>query len=162
MKNLTLFLCLFCLFAGCRQRPSSVQDSDPEVVVIPFQIHGTLDFLREGELLYSIMIEIAETDSTRMRGMMQRDAFPEKTGMLFIFQQETERSFWMANTPVALDLLFINADSTVIDIHKYARPFSKENITSSGPARFVLEVQAGFVDSIGIIETDRVSWTRTE
>lgn len=95
--------------------------------------------------------------------MMQREGFPSDTsGMLFPFDEEEEQSFWMANTPLSLDLFFISADSQVVSIHKYAQPNTAEQIPSEGPAKYVLETPAGFADSYGILEGDRVWWRRTE
>ena len=80
--------------------------------------------------------------------------------MLFIFNREEVQSFWMAHTPLSLDIMYVNADSQIVDIAKYTRPFSPSSITSEAPARFVVEVPAGFSDTHGITETDRVSWRR--
>jgi uncharacterized membrane protein (UPF0127 family) len=157
-----LLLALLPLLAACRgeSEPSRPAPAD-SAATIPFRRDGTLTFLRDDTPLLDIALEIAATDSARTRGMMQREAFPSnRSGMLFIFDRAEIQSFWMANTPVALDLLFIGADSQIVDIHKYARPFSPDQITSSAPARFVLEVPAGFVDANGIAETDRTRWQR--
>ena len=93
--------------------------------------------------------------------MMQRTGFPERSGMLFIFPFEDTQTFWMANTPVALDMIFADADSEIVSIEKYTRPLSADNVVSDEPARFVLEVPAGFVDSHGIVESDRLRWNVT-
>lgn len=127
---------------------------------IPFRDDGRLVFLREGRPVVEIAVEIAETDSARTRGLMQRTGLPERSGMLFVFDREEPQGFWMANTPIALDLFFVSADSQVVSISKYARPFSPESIESAAPARFVVEVPAGFADTYGLIEGDRVRWQR--
>jgi uncharacterized membrane protein (UPF0127 family) len=129
-------------------------------VEIPFTKHGRLQVLREGQPLVSLDIEIADDDSSRMRGMMQRTNFPDMSGMLFIFPFERLQSFWMANTPVSLDILFASADTQIVDIRRYTTPLSPESVDSSVPARFVLELPAGFCDSYGIVESDRLRWTR--
>ena len=95
-----------------------------------------------------------------MRGMMQRTSFPERSGMLFLFDQEEPQAFWMGNTPLALDLVFISADSQVVHVAKYTRPFSEAMIPSERPAQYVLEVPAGFADTYGINEEFRVRWER--
>jgi len=128
---------------------------------IPFTVEGSLSFERsDGTPITQIGIEIADDDSTRTRGLMQRASIPDSLGMLFIFDRQESRSFWMANTPHSLDILFINLDREIVDIAKYTRPFSPEPITSRAPAIYVLEVKAGFTDRWGITETDRISWTR--
>jgi uncharacterized protein len=143
---------------GCSQEEASYERDE---IVVPFRKDGTLDFVRDGVPVVTIDVEIAETDSARARGLMQRTALPERSGMLFIFDREETQSFWMANTPLALDILFVGADSQIVDVRKYTRPFSATNITSSAPAQFVVEVPAGFADTYGILEWDRVRWQRT-
>lgn len=134
-----------------------------ESKTIPFDKEGRLAILQQRDTLVVIDLEIADTDSARQRGMMQRDGFPSDTsGMLFPFPKEEDRSFWMANTPVALDLFFVNADSQIVSITKYAEPNTADQIPSQGPAKYVLETPAGFADSYGILEGDRVRWKRTD
>jgi hypothetical protein len=130
---------------------------------IPFEKEGNLAVLSEGDTLVTLQIEIADTDSSRERGMMGRESFPDPTsGMLFVFDDERPRSFWMANTPLSLDLFFINADSTVVNVAKYAKPYSPDPVQSDGPAQFVLETPAGFADTYGVVSGDRVRWTEDE
>ncbi len=152
---------LFLFLTGCgnpRQEPASATDREE---LIPFREDARLTISREAEPYVELAIEIAESDSSRQRGLMQRAGLPDGSGMLFLFALESERSFWMLNTPIALDLIFIDADSTVMRVARYIQPMSGESIPSNGPARFVLEVEAGYSDTIGLIEGDRVSWTRT-
>lgn len=159
---LCCFLMLICLSACQPDATEPPGAPEPEESPIPFRTDGTLDFLREGEPVLSIDIEIADTDSAMERGMMQRTGFPPMSGMLFIFDRERPQSFWMANTPVALDLIFIDTDSNLVSIAKYAKPFSAESITSEGPAQYVLEVPAGFSDTYGLTTNERVRWRRTD
>ena len=152
-----LLFFLVLVMASCRNESPSPA---PVSKLISFREDGSLDFLRMGESILSLRIEIADTDSLRERGMMQRTSFPPESGMLFLFDREEVRQFWMGNTPLSLDLLFISADSVIIDISKYARPYSDEPIISAAPAQFVLEVPGGFVDARGIVEGDMVRWMR--
>jgi uncharacterized membrane protein (UPF0127 family) len=152
---------LVTLINGCQSNSDSNRSSDSiEETNIPFRKDGTLTIARNGEVYATIAIEIAENDSTRTRGMMQRTSNPADSGMLFIFDYEEDRAFWMANTPLSLDLLFADADSTIVTIKKYMQPLSAQEVPSNGPARFVLEVIAGYSDTIGIIEGDKLSWAR--
>lgn len=146
---------------GCSDLDSGADDASNESETsIPFRKDGELTFLTSGDDILSIDIEIADTDSARQRGMMQRDSLPSRAGMLFIFPREEMQSFWMANTPLSLDLIFIDADSQIVDIEKYTRPFSTRSIASAEPARYVLEVRAGFCDTYGITEGLFVRWRR--
>lgn len=135
--------------------------SDEDTADAPaFREDGTLTFYRDGMEPLEIAIEIADTDEARARGLMGREALPDMSGMLFIFEEEAERSFWMADTPLSLDLLFIDGDGVIGHIHKYASPFSSEQIPSEGPAQYVLEVPAGFTDQHNIAVTDSLSYER--
>jgi len=130
---------------------------------IPFTDEGTLTFSRaDSSEITTIRIEIADDDSTRTRGLMQRTNMPADAGMLFIFPDETVRSFWMANTPLSLDMMFVTREGEIIDVHKYTKPLSPENVTSSAPAAYVVEVKAGFTDTWGISETDRIEWSAND
>jgi len=130
---------------------------------IPFTKEGRLAFIQDGNPTVTIDIEIADTDSARERGMMQREGFPnDRSGMLFPFNQEQPQSFWMSNTPVSLDILFANADSQIVRIAKYTTPFTNKRYRSGEPAQYVVEVPAGFADSYGILEGDRIRWRREE
>ncbi len=144
---------------GCGDSPDPRPGGSTQVE-IPFTRHGVLEIVRGGESVVTIDIEVADNDSSRMRGMMQRSGFPAMSGMLFIFPYEDMQRFWMANTPVALEILFANADSQVVDIHRYTKPLSPQSVDTSVPAQYVLEVPAGFCDTHGIVESDRLRWSR--
>lgn len=128
---------------------------------IEFRADGVLEFLRDdGSRIMRIAIEIAESDSAQARGLMDRRSLPSLGGMIFIDPASRERSFWMRNTPLPLDLLFIRSDSTIANIFKRTTPYSDDRINSVGEVQFVLEVRAGFTDRNGIEEGQRVRWTR--
>jgi uncharacterized protein len=151
------------LSTGCGTR-NQAPGNDPgakenQSVGIPFRADATLSLFRGSESYQQMAIEIADSDSSRTRGLMQRDSLPEDSGMLFIFDREEPQSFWMANTPLSLDLIFINRDSSIVHIAKYAQPLSPDPVPSEEPARFVLEVEAGYADTKGILEGDRVTWS---
>jgi len=149
-------LLLICLAISCQSSPSPSSTTSE----ISFRVDGSLDFLRDGASFLTLEIEIADTDSLRERGMMQRSSFPPESGMLFLFDHQEFRQFWMGNTPLSLDILFISNDSTIVDIAKFAKPYSPEPIVSQAPSQYVLEVPAGFADTKGIVEGDIVRWIR--
>src|SRR5690554_7281945 len=103
-----LVLAALLAIIGCSDQPDRPatfpQETGPgaDEEVIPFRRDGSLSFIRDGEEQLQIEIEIADTDSARTRGLMQRESLPERSGMLFIFDDEAPRGFWMANTPLAL------------------------------------------------------------
>ncbi|WP_263786446.1 DUF192 domain-containing protein [Salinibacter grassmerensis] len=158
-----LVLPLLLIGLAC-QNPDSAGSAEADTTdAIPFTKEGRLTFLQNGDSTVTIDLEIADTDSARERGMMQRTGFPnDRSGMLFPFEEEQPQSFWMSNTPVALDILFADADSQIVSIAKYTTPFSTERYRSGDPAQYVVEVPAGFADSHGILEGDRIRWRRVE
>jgi uncharacterized membrane protein (UPF0127 family) len=161
MRPFALLLVAALCLAGCRGERRAPAD-DPEVrTSIPFRLDGTLRFLRpDGTPITGISIEIAETDSARTRGLMERDTIPPQVGMLFIMPREEIQSFWMASTPKSLDIIFVGSDSRIVSIGKYTTPFASENVTSTGPAKYVVEVAAGFADTHGLVPGDIISWAR--
>ena len=164
-RTLTLTLLVASVLLGglgCGRSGDSSSTTEADTTeTIPFTTEGRLAFIQDGDSTVTIDIEIAETDSARQRGMMQRKGFPnDRSGMLFPFEKEEPQSFWMSNTPVALDIIFVDADSQIVSIAKYTTPFSSENYRSGDPAQFVVEVPAGFADSHGILEGDRIRWRR--
>jgi uncharacterized protein len=102
-------------------------------------------------------VELAETPRTREIGMMWRTEVPRGTGMLFDFRQPQDVGFWMKNTLVSLDLVFIRADGTILRIAANAPPLSLQAIPSYGPIRGVLEIGAGEAARLGLAPGQRVT-----
>ncbi len=103
------------------------------------------------------MVEIADDDRERARGLMFRRSMPDDEGMLFDFFSEQPESFWMRNTYIPLDMLFIKADGTIDSIAEHATPLSERSIPSKSPVRFVLEINGGLSETLGIKLGDKVS-----
>lgn len=102
-------------------------------------------------------IEIAEKQAEQMRGLMYRQLMSEHFGMLFIFQSESPRSFWMRNTFIPLDMLFIESDGDIVSIIENAEPLTETSRRSAGPAKYVLELAGGESARAGIAAGDHVS-----
>ncbi len=94
-------------------------------------------------------IEVADDETERARGLMFRRDFPADRGMLFVFDNTAQRGFWMRNTPLPLDLLFISESGRVVAIRKGV-PFSEATISPIYPVRFVLELNEGTAALLGI------------
>lgn len=128
------------------------------------------EFKREGELEFAgknpkreikrIVIEIADTDRERELGLMYRKSMDDDKGMLFIFDRDEPQSFWMKNTIIPLDIIYVNSVMEIVKIHKNTTPFSENSIPSEKPAKFVVEVAGGFTDRYGIREGDQISFRR--
>jgi uncharacterized membrane protein (UPF0127 family) len=102
-------------------------------------------------------VEIAVNDADRAKGLMYRKELPEGRGMLFDFKREQEVSFWMKNTYIPLDMLFIRTDGRILRIAENTTPLSEALIGSGGPVLAVLEVIGGTAGKLGLAPGDRVA-----
>ncbi len=153
---LALFFLL--LLSGCSKSDSPANNVSED---IPFRPDGVLDFIRpDSSISARIFIEIAESPEAQATGLMYRRSVPDKGGMLFVDAAPSMRSFWMKNTALALDILFVDEAGEIVNIVKRTTPYSEEQILSTGPAQYVVEVRAGFTDKYSITENDRISWER--
>lgn len=167
-----LALLPFLLFAACQSEPSSETAApEPGSGMVPggcqdrpgitYRTDAQLQFIRaDGTPVHAIAIEIADSDSTVQRGLMDRRCLPADWGMLFVFPAAEPQTFYMANTPRSLDIMFFSPDSTLLNVAKYTEPLSPDRLPSEGPARFVVETPAGFADRFGLIPGDRITWSR--
>lgn len=135
-----------------------------------YQAPMRLEFLKEGLLSFytangdyitTIDIELAEASEERRIGMMFRTSMEENQGMFFIFPYETRQSFWMKNTILPLDMIFINSSNEIVTIHKNTTPYAETQYPSTRSAQYVLEMNAGYCDRVGIKEGDKIGWMRT-
>jgi len=124
-------------------------------------------FTKEGELIVfkasdstkvSLNIEIADTDFDIQTGLMYRNSMENTQGMLFIFDEESERFFYMKNTKIPLDLIYINANRNIVSFQKDAKPFDESSLPSNAPAKYVLEINAGLVDTWSLSVGDRIKF----
>ncbi len=115
-----------------------------------------IPILTSDNVRYEFEVEVARTDKQKQIGMMFRNDVAPQTGMLFLFNDETIRSFWMKNTFVSLDLLFIRRDGVVSHIHENAEPRSLAAIPSNGPAFAVLEIGGGEAKRLELGVGDRL------
>lgn len=102
---------------------------------------------QNGELI--IRAEVADTGEERARGLMFREELPEGEGMLFVFPEETSSPFWMKNTPISLDLIFIR-DDRIIDVIPDAVPFSESLLNPDASYTEVIEVPGGYAARHGV------------
>jgi len=107
--------------------------------------------------VHSFTVEVVDNDADRAKGLMYRRELPEGRGMLFDFRRDQEVSFWMQNTYIPLDMIFIRGDGRVLRIEENTEPLSTRMIPSRGPVRAVLEVIGGTSRKLGIAPGDRVA-----
>jgi uncharacterized membrane protein (UPF0127 family) len=138
---------------------TAVQKPAEKPAATVFDIEGQLTFVDAADKeITSIYIEIADDEYSRERGLMYRHYIPDTVGMLFIFPDEARRWFWMHNTPSSLDIMYANGDKEITRIIENAIPYSDESMPSGDPAKFVIEVKAGFAARHQIKQGDRFSF----
>jgi uncharacterized membrane protein (UPF0127 family) len=103
-----------------------------------------------------VRVEVVRTPAARARGLMFRSQLDQDQGMLFVMDREEVQSFWMKNTYLPLDMLFIRADGTVARIAADTEPLSTRTISSGEPVLAVLELNAGTAARLGLRAGDRV------
>jgi uncharacterized protein len=106
---------------------------------------------------HKFSIELATTEAQMEQGLMFRRYLAPDAGMLFDFKRPIAAQMWMKNTPIPLDMLFLDAGGKVVDLHERAVPYSLDVIASKAPARFVIELNGGTVARLGISVGDRVT-----
>jgi uncharacterized protein len=107
-------------------------------------------------------IEVVDTDAGREKGLMFRQSLAPDAGMLFDFLSEQPVEFWMVNTFIPLDMVFIGANGTVRTVHANARPQDPTPIPSGVPVQFVLEIPGGRAAEIGLQPGDRMEQSRVK
>ncbi|MBU0475748.1 MAG: DUF192 domain-containing protein [Bacteroidetes bacterium] len=151
-----LFMVLYNLPKTPKSGNNSVKKSS-----IKFQKDGELTFQSADEKYISMIdIEIADDDNKRTTGLMDRLSMEEKQGMLFVFPHESFQSFWMKNTVISLDIIFVDRNNEIVTIHKNTVPFDTSQYQSTKPASQVVEVIAGYTDLYNINIGDKIVWRR--
>lgn len=129
-------------------------DNPPE-----FRKDGELHFINESDsVIFSIDMELATNEEEHARGLMFRKQMDENKGMLFIFPNEDWRSFWMHNTLIPLDIIYVNSDRKVISICKNTKTLDDTSLPSEAPAMYVVEINAGLCDKYGIEKGTEVNF----
>ncbi|MEH6661308.1 MAG: DUF192 domain-containing protein [Parasphingorhabdus sp.] len=123
--------------AGLRQVPLSIRTSDT-----------THDFI----------VEVAESSAQQAQGLMFRTRLAADKGMIFPFSRDRVAGFWMKNTVISLDIIFVRRDGTIESIAANTTPYSLESVRSNEPVGAVLEIAAGRAAELGIEPGDTVTW----
>lgn len=128
-----------------------------------FTKEGVLAFLNsERDTIKVVDIEIADTEPERTQGMMYRSDMPYNQAMLFIMEYERPQSFWMRNTKLSLDIIYVNGEFEIVTIYKHTQPYSNSPIPSFKRAKYVVETKAGFCDRFGIEEGNFIAFSRVD
>jgi uncharacterized membrane protein (UPF0127 family) len=147
------------LFTNCKEDKVT---KTSEQVIINFKKEGHLKLFKadNDSLIKSIDIEIADTDYETQTGLMYRTELKDNQGMLFIFPDEDYRSFYMKNTKIPLDIIYIGKHKKIVSIQKNAQPFNESSLPSEAPAKYVLEVYAGLSEKWKLEVGDKMNYSK--
>ena len=119
--------------------------------------NGTLE-IETDDGTVTLSIEIADEPNERSRGLMFRDALDDDSGMLFIYPVPRIASFWMKNTLIPLDMIFIDQSGEVTSIARETVPYSLKPVRSTVPVKYILEIDGGDAERLGIEAGNKMSW----
>lgn len=158
----TLFVAIlgFVTITSCDSKTSQSNSvSQDEKIEIEFIKDGDLTLRNNDSIIKNVEIEVANTESKRQIGLMNRSQMDENKGMLFVFDEDNSTGFWMKDTRIPLDIIFVGSDSTVINVQKNAKPYDRTNYPATAPYRYVLEVNGGSADKWGVEEgKTKLNW----
>ncbi len=159
-------LSLLILVSSCNQN----NRSNPDTTIPPryaiqkepvFNKQGVIHFIRnQTDTLATMNIEFADTPQKREKGLMHRRSMEDNQSMLFIFDKEERQSFWMKDTHIALDILFINEAKTIVHMAENCQPYSLKSIPSFEYALYVFEANAGFAEKNDVKVGDKINFVR--
>ena len=151
-KSNNLFIVLIlCLGLACSNTESNNSSDQQKGRIITTE--SELTFIdSDGNSITTLQIAIADEQMERNQGLMDVRQMGQDEGMLFIFEENQPLSFWMANTPLSLDIMYVNTDSVIVRIYPDTTPFSETSLPSGDPAKYVVETNAGYALTHGISE----------
>jgi uncharacterized membrane protein (UPF0127 family) len=156
IKYVSLLAILLQLCSGSEQKQS---DEGTATIGREILFVGEVQFHEAGNDLVTIDIALADNDMSRSQGLMDVRFLKPNGGMLFVFDVQERLNFWMASTPLSLDLIFADEDKSIVHVHHNAIPFSRQGIDSLEPAKYVIEVNAGFALKYDIKPGNTYSYT---
>lgn len=148
---------IFCLFAGLPALAYAT-DKTPEKAAAAFK-QETVKIETAAKATHSFKVEIAETQAQREQGLQGRTEMPAGSGMLFIFPEDTYIEMWMKETPMSLDMLFLDSKGKVIYIAPKTKPNTTDIISARRDARAVMELAGGTVEKLDIKIGDTVIYS---
>ena len=153
-RGLALALLLALAAAGCRNEPGAAGEgavAESGLALVPLEI-------RSGGRIHRFTVEVAASAEEQEQGLMFRQSLAPDRGMIFPFAPPRPASFWMKNTLIPLDMVFVRADGTIARIADNTIPHSLDPVEVGEPVAAVLEIAGGRSAELGITESDTVSW----
>ena len=153
----TLLFILAVSITSCKEEKTN---TTKDKVVVSFKKEGTLQVKKANtdSIIKTLDIEVADNEYETQTGLMYRDKLETDNGMLFIFPNTDYRSFYMKNTKIPLDIIYIGADKSIVSFQKNAKPFDETSLPSEAPAKYVLEINAGLSDEWQLTVGDKITF----
>ena len=159
MRMITLLAAALCL--ACSPQGAAGTSPATEAATATHPVSGLQVIplaVISGETRHQFTVEVADTIEKQQRGLMFRTELGPDEGMVFPYPIAQQLGFWMKNTPLPLDIIFIDQDRRVLNIAAMTTPYSTDSVYSDGPAVAVLEIPGGRAAELGIAKGDRVEW----
>lgn len=146
-------------FYNCKDNANSENKSLTKEIT--FTKEGELTILKadNDSIIAKLDIEIADDEYSTQTGLMYRHSMAENQGMLFVFKDLRQRSFYMKNTEIPLDIIYLNSEKEIVSIQKNAKPFDETSLPSETVSQYVLEVNAGLSEKWNLEKNDKIEYT---
>lgn len=158
IKNCIRCLVVFLLLFSCKENSKTKIKTEE----ITFTKEGTLDIFKKetDAIVTQLNIEIAESEYETQTGLMYRKTMEDSQAMLFIFPDVSMHSFYMKNTAIPLDIIFIDEKMKIVSFQENAEPFNENGLSSQVPVKYVLEVNTGLVKEWSLAIGDEIAFER--
>lgn len=158
IKNCISCLVVLLLLFSCKENSKTKIKTEE----ITFTKEGKLDIFKKDtdSIITQLNIEIAESEYETQTGLMYRTRMENTQAMLFVFPDVSMHSFYMKNTAIPLDIIFIDERMTIVSFQENAEPFNEKGLSSRVPVKYVLEVNAGLVKKWSLAIGDQIEFER--
>lgn len=157
LKSAIIVLALSVL-SSCKEEKTA---NDKDKVIVKFKKEGVLTITKaeSDSIIKNLDIEIADDDYETQTGLMYRTNLETNHGMLFIFPDAQMRNFYMKNTKIPLDIIYIDEELTIVSFQKNAKPMDETSLPSDAPSKYVLEINGGLSDEWQLVIGDKISFS---
>lgn len=145
MKQVFLTLFFYGILLGCKEKSSKIVT--PTEPTFTKEAEGYL-VKANGDTIHKLDIEIADDDFQRETGLMYRNSMADNQGMLFVFPSEEYRSFYMKNTRIPLDIIYLDENYKAVDFVENVSPMNEKSLPSQVPAQYVLEINGNLSEKL--------------
>ncbi|MDT0540435.1 MULTISPECIES: DUF192 domain-containing protein [Croceitalea] len=157
LSNSIICIVFTLVIFGCKENSKTEIKTSP----VEFTKEGELQIFKSptDSLLVQLDIEFAKTEYETQTGLMYRESMAEKQGMLFIFKEPAVHSFYMKNTQIPLDIIYIDENQNIASFQEHTEPFNESGLSSKVPIQYVLEINAGLSEKWLLEVGDRITYS---